>query len=333
MIKVYRGNFVESQHQVHIAVVDLEGQLLYSYGAPERPTFARSSMKPLQAIPLVETGAADYLNYEPYELAISCASHNAEGFHRKAVQGILDKIGLSVEDLQCGMHPPRRKEDYQALIRSREELTSLYSNCSGKHSGMLATAVYKEDDYSTYREVENPVQQGILKVIADVCDTPQEAIGLSVDGCGVPVHQLPLEKIAYGYAQLAAGQSLQSPDHSKALEMLREAMTTYPEMVGGTDRFDTDLMRMFPGQIVSKAGAEGVQCVGLIAKGIGIAIKCEDGSPRSLNAVTLKVLEDLGLQHDNVDSEVYQKYRESAVKNMRGDKIGRIETDFSLRKH
>ncbi|GGH84317.1 L-asparaginase II [Pullulanibacillus pueri] len=332
MIKVYRGNYVESQHEVHIAVVNTEGQLLYQYGNPERATFARSSMKPFQAVPLIETGAAAFFNYEPQELAISCASHSGEAYHRETVQNILKKINLDIDALQCGMHPPKNPEDYKALIRSGGELTPLFSNCSGKHSGMLATSVFMKEDHRVYREIESAEQQRILKVISELCETPIDQIGLSVDGCGVPVHRLPLNKTAYGYAQLAAGQSANSPEHSQALETLRDAMMKHPEMVGGYQRFDTDLMRMFPNKIVSKAGAEGVQCLGVVDRGIGIAIKCEDGNPRSLSAVTLKVLEDLGVTAPSGQDETYKKYREPAVKNMRGDSIGKIEVDLQLEK-
>lgn len=332
-IKVYRGEYLESTHEFHAAVVDQHGRLLYSYGDPERLTFARSSMKPFQAIPLIETGAAEHFKYEPKEISISCASHSGEDFHRNTVQGILNKINLGVDDLQCGMHPPKQDEDYRALIRSGEDLTPLYSNCSGKHSGMLATAVHMNEDTSLYRELDHPVQQRILKAISDICDTPVEEIATSVDGCGVPVHRLPLEKTSYGYAQLAAGQADKHPEHSETLKTIRDSMMARPEMVGGTDRFDTDIMKLFPGKIVSKGGAEGVQCVGLVDEGIGITVKCEDGNPRALSAVTLKIMEDLGFVKEVADQELYDKYRHPGVLNMRKDRIGRIDVDFELEKH
>ncbi|MGV3487396.1 MAG: asparaginase [Tuberibacillus sp.] len=330
---VYRGEYLESTHDIHAAVVDRHGKLLYSFGNPERLTFARSSMKPFQAIPLIETGAAEHFNYEPSEISISCASHNGEEFHRETVLNILNKIHLGIDDLQCGMHPPRRDEDYRKLIRSGEDLTPLFSNCSGKHSGMLATAVHMNEDVGLYRELDHPVQQRILKAISEICATPVEEIATGVDGCGVPVHRLPLEKTSYGYAQLAAGESDQYPKHNDTLKTIRDAMMTHPEMVAGTGRFDTDIMQLFPGKIVSKGGAEGVQCVGLVDEGIGITIKCEDGNPRALSAVTLKILEDLGFVKNVSDQELYDKYRHPSVLNMRKDRIGHIEVDFELKKH
>ncbi|GGH76380.1 L-asparaginase II [Pullulanibacillus pueri] len=332
-IKVYRGQYLESTHDFHAAVVDKEGRLLYSYGNPERNTFARSSMKPFQAIPLIETGAAEHYNYGAREIAISCASHSGEDFHRETVQDVLDRIDLKVNDLQCGMHPPKNDEDYKALLRSGGDLTPLYSNCSGKHSGMLATAVHMHEDYKTYRDIDHPVQQRIIRAISEVCNTPIEAIDLGVDGCGVPVHRLPLKQTAYGYAQLAAGQSTTEPERSQTLQMIRDAMMAYPEMVAGTDCFDTDFMKMFPGKVVSKGGAEGVQCFGLVEEGLGFIIKCEDGNPRALSAITLKILEDLGFVSDELKATaLYQKYRIPTVKNMRKDNIGDIEVDFELKK-
>jgi L-asparaginase II len=329
-VHVYRGEYLESTHMFHAAIVDQHGKLIHSYGDPNRPTFARSSMKPFQAIPLVETGAAYNFDYAVHELAISCASHSGEAIHRETVQGILNKINLPEDALQCGTHPPRSDEEYREHIRSGKDLTPVFSNCSGKHSGMLATAVFMGEDPSTYRQVAHPVQQRIIKVISEICDTPVEQIELGVDGCGVPVHRLPLDKTAFGYAQLAAGHSEKHPEHDQTLKLLREAMMARPDMVGGTNRFDTDIMELYPGEIVSKGGAEGVQCVGLVEQGLGIAIKMEDGSPRALSAITLKILEDLGFVGNEKNTELYKEYRVPAVQNMRKDRIGNITVDFEL---
>lgn len=329
-IHVYRGTYLESTHTFHAAVVDQHGKRLFYYGNPERLTFARSSMKPFQAIPLIETGAAEAYHYGSRELAISCASHSGEHKHRDTVQDILDKIKLPEDALQCGTHPPRRDEDYRELIHSGKDLTPLFSNCSGKHSSMLATAVHMGEEGDTYREVNHPVQQRILKVISELCETPIDRIAMGVDGCGAPVHRLPLENVAFGYAQLATGHSEKHPEHDRALQLLRDAMMEHPDLVGGTDRFDTDVMSLFPGEIVAKEGAEGVQCLGLVEKGIGMAIKIEDGNPRALSAIALTILEKLGFGKEKKDHPLYQKYRVPPVENMRKERIGNIEVNFSL---
>ncbi|MDN3016382.1 asparaginase [Paenibacillus sp. BSR1-1] len=326
-ILVYRGEHIESTHDLHVAVVNNEGKLLYSYGNPSRLTFPRSSMKPFQAVPLVETGAAERFNYTDAELSLSCASHSGEKIHRDSVLKILAKIGLEEEALQCGTHIPRDHESYKQLIREGKELTPVFSNCSGKHSSMLATAVHMKEDIGGYREIHHPVQQRILDVIEDICEVPKNDIKLSVDGCGVPVHQLPLNHVALGFARLAKPVG----GHTSALYIIRNAMVKHPEMVGGKNRFDTDLMNIFNGRIVSKAGAEAVQCVGLVEEGIGIAIKVEDGGERAASVAAIEVLKQLGLVNEQIN-QTLKGYAHAPVFNARNDRIGVIKPNFILEK-
>ncbi|TLS38633.1 asparaginase [Pseudalkalibacillus caeni] len=328
-VEIYRGNHLESTHQAHIAVVNYKGELLYSHGDPYRLTFPRSSMKPFQAIPLIETGTADFFNYHNADISVSCASHSGEPFHRSRVSDILARIGLQENDLQCGTHIPRDHDSYIKLIKSGKELTPLYSNCSGKHSGMLATAVKMGEDYESYREPNHPVQRRIMKAISETCNIPEEKIQISVDGCGVPVHRLPLYNAALGFSRLAAHTTIDDSRRQETLKRIKEAMTEYPEMVAGTDRFDTDLMRTFKGKIVAKAGAEGVQCLGVSEEGIGIAIKMEDGNARACSAVTLEVLKQLGIG-DKLIMQSLENYINPPVLNMRKDKIGVIKPVFKL---
>jgi L-asparaginase II len=330
-VSVYRGELLESTHAAHVAVVNNKGELLYYYGDPNRQTFARSSMKPFQAVPIIETGTADAFNFQPKDLSLNCASHSGEIFHRENVLDILNRINLPEDALQCGTHIPRDLEGYKALIRAGGELTPVFSNCSGKHSGMLATAVHLKEDVASYREINHPVQQRILDVIADICDYPKEKIGLSVDGCGVPVHRVPLANTAFGFARLADPETVSTEERKNALTTIRQAMTAHPEMVGGTDRFDTDLMRVYNGRLVAKAGAEAVQCIGDAQTGIGIAIKIEDGGPRATSVVAMEVLKQLGIGTPE-QFEQLKSYAEPAVENMRKDKIGVMVPTFKLQK-
>ncbi|MFC4618936.1 asparaginase [Camelliibacillus cellulosilyticus] len=324
MIRVYRGNIIESEHHYHAAVVDNKGNLIYSYGDPDRQIFARSSMKPFQAIPLVETGAADHFHYSDRELSISCASHSGEPIHRETVLKILGRIGLSENALQCGTHIPRDAESYKELIRTGKSLTPVFSNCSGKHSGMLATAVYMSEDQDTYREISHPVQQRILQSISDVFEMTRDDMPLGTDGCGVPAHTTPLNKLALAFARLATPINGQAP-HAEALKRISQAMMAHPEMVAGKDRFDTDVMALAHGKIVAKAGAEGVQCVGLVDHGIGIAVKIEDGQHRGTSAVVLDILQKLRIDLPGFqDSEAYQDYLYPIITNTHGDIVGKI---------
>lgn len=331
-INVYRGGHLESQHHIHIAVVNTKGELLYSYGDPTRATFARSSMKPLQAIPVIETGTIEAFNLEPADIAVMCASHNGEPIHRSRVLSILEKVGQPEETLQCGTHIPRDIESYKALIKEGKELSPVFSNCSGKHSGMIATAVHLHEDLGRYYILEHPVQQRILNIISELLDFPMEKIGIGIDGCGVPVHQLPLNYIALGFAYLASSDTIKDGRHSQALNTIRDAMMAHPELVAGKDRFDTDVMRTFKGRIVSKAGAEGVQCVGDVKAGIGIAIKAADGNGRAVMVAMMEVFKQLGIGNE----EIYEKlsnYVETPIKNMKKEIIGIVKPSFTLKKH
>ncbi|GAA0592486.1 asparaginase [Virgibacillus siamensis] len=328
-IHVYRGGYLESVHDVDVAVVNSDGEVLFSYGDPNRPTFARSSMKPFQAVPILETGAAKNFLFDAADIALFCSSHNGEPIHRSRILSLLEKVGEGENSLQCGTHIPRDIESYKKLIRDGKELTPVYSNCSGKHTGMLATCTYLNEETGTYRELDHPHQQRILNVISTICDFNKKAIGIGVDGCGVPVHQLPLKKIAKGFACLSQPGRMIDQTYSESLRTIRNSMMEYPEMVAGTNRFDTDLMNAFDGGIVAKAGAEGVQCIGLVDSGLGIAIKVEDGNGRAASVAAMKVLEELKIGDEETKSKL-KSYTEPTVKNMAGNAVGKITAEFQL---
>lgn len=328
-INVYRNGYIESRHYIHIAVVNTKGELLYSYGDPNYATFARSSMKPLQAIPVIETGTADAFGLEPADISVICASHSGEPMHRSRVLSILQKAGKSEDALKCGTHIPRDLDSYKALIREGKELSPVFSNCSGKHSGMIATAVHMNETAEDYYLPEHPVQQRILNIISELLDYPEDKIGIGVDGCGVPVHQLPLSYIALGFAYLAAPDKIKDNRHSEALKIIRDSMIAYPELVAGKDRFDTDVMRAFKGRIVSKAGAEGVQCIGDLKSGLGIAIKAEDGNGRAVTVAMMEVLRQLGIGNEEIYREL-SGYVETPIRNMKKEIIGMIKPSFTL---
>lgn len=330
-IQVYRGDYLESSHNIHVAVVHASGKVLATYGDSYRLTFARSSMKPFQALPVVKSGARKAFDISDKELSLFCASHSGEPFHREAVAGVLKKIGLEESALQCGTHVPRDRESYIALIKQGKELTPYYSNCSGKHAGMLTSCVHQQLDIDTYREIKHPYQQQIIDDIATVSSFTNEEIATSVDGCGVPVHQLPLYHIALSFARLAQPETWEKGQitDKQALQEVCTAMTTHPEMVAGTDRFDTDLMKAFQGRIVAKGGAEGVHCFGDTEKGVGVAIKVEDGNGRATSVAAMEVIRQL-----NIGSEATRKklknHAEVPVTNARKETIGIIKPDFTL---
>ncbi|WP_253701187.1 asparaginase [Bacillus sp. FJAT-29814] len=330
LINVTRGNLIESVHYGHIAVVDAKGQLLYYAGNPDAVVFARSSMKPIQAIPVVETGAAEHFKFSDADLSLFCASHNGEKMHTDRALSILARAGLEETCLKCGTHPPRWEERYIELIREGKEVTPLFNNCSGKHTGMLVTAKHMNEPLENYYELDHPVQQRILDAVSEMTEYPKEKIEIGIDGCGVPVHGLPLEKIAYGYARLASPKALPEK-RSEAIKRVTKAMVNAPEMVGGTDRFCSDFMRVGQGRFIGKVGAEAVYTIGDLETGLGIAIKIEDGNSRAVYPAAVEVLKQLNLLTEVQIGQLMSHYRPQ-LRNARKEVIGELVADFQLQR-
>ncbi|TWT25332.1 asparaginase [Planomicrobium sp. CPCC 101110] len=329
VVEVSRGTLVESLHRGHIAVVNAHKELLYSVGDPQKVIYARSSMKPLQAIPLVETGAADRYGFDAADLSLACASHNGEGQHTERVQAILARTGLAIDNLRCGTHNPKWEAAYEALIKSGEPLTAVYNNCSGKHSGMLATAKHMDESTEDYYKLGHPVQQRILAAISDLTEVPADKIVIGIDGCGVPVHGVPIENLALSFAKMADPGDLPEKRRN-AVEKITAAMAAEPEMVGGTARFCTDFMRIMGGRMFAKAGAEGVYCIGDKETGLGIALKIEDGNARATSAVAVEVLSQLGLLTE-AQKEGLRDYHYPPLENARKEKVGELSPVFTLK--
>lgn len=327
---VLRGGIMESSHLGHIAVVDAKGKLAYFYGDPFRLTYGRSSIKPMQAVPVVETGTADRFSFSQADLAVCCASHSGEERHRTRVLDILRRAGQAEDVLQCGFHIPADQASYIQLIQAGRQLTPCFSNCSGKHSGMVATAVHIGEDTQTYLSPDHPVQQRILQAIADITCYPQEKIHIGLDGCGAPVHLLPLYNLAWGFARMAAPDEFQAPSRRAAVGRVTDAMIAAPEMVGGNRRYCTDLMTAFAGRIFGKSGADGVYCLGDRERQLGIALKIEDGSSRAKYAVMNEILRQLDIGVGDA-LERLGEYTNPALKNFSGKVVGSIQTEFALK--
>ena len=328
LVNVERGNLVESIHRGHIAIVNAKGEVLSSMGDIDKVVYARSSMKPLQAIPIVETGAADRYGLNDWDLSLTCASHNGEEQHTDRVASILERLELKVDDLQCGTHNPRWPAAYEKLVRSGEEVTPIYNNCSGKHSGMLATARHMQETTADYYRIDHPVQQRILAVISEMTEVPAEEIEIGIDGCGVPVHGVPMKNLALSFAKLADPSEL-SETRQQAIGKVTTAMMAAPEMVAGTERFCTDFMKVMQGKMFGKTGAEGVYCIGIPEAGIGIAVKIEDGNGRATSSVVVEVLSQLNLINEEEKKQL-ASYHFPELLNARKEKIGMLRPAFSL---
>ncbi len=327
LANVYRGDLIESNHYGNLAVVAKSGQNIAGVGNSQQITYWRSAAKPFQALPVVFSGAADRYGIGDEELAIMAASHNGEEQHVEIVKGILDKIGLDESFLLCGIHSPYHKPTAKQIIRSGNEPGRLHNNCSGKHAGILTLCQYYGWSLEDYLEAEHPVQQLFLGVISEVTDYPEAKIHLGVDGCGVVVFGLPLENMALAYARLADPESL-STRYQEAAGKIARAMVDNPGLVAGTDRFNTDLMKVTGDRLVAKMGAEGVFCIG-VNKQMGIAVKIADGNRRAIPPVIVETLHQLDILSEKELDEL-EKYHIPRVLNNHRRKIGFIEPDFKL---
>ena len=311
IFELRRGRIVESIHFGAAAVVNSSGHLLAWYGGPRVVTFLRSSSKPLQALPFIERGGDNTFHLTSREIAIICGSHAGTDEHVAVIQGIQAKVGVQESDLLCGVHPVYHAPTAEAMKARDEVPTPNRHNCSGKHTGMLAHARMRGLPIADYVNPEHPIQQTVLETIAEMCGVPQAQIEIGIDGCSVPNFAMPLYNAALGFAKLCDPRGL-SAERTAACHRITAAMMAHPDMVGGPGSFDTRLMEVCGGRMLSKGGAEGYLAMGIMAgalgadsSGIGIVLKIADGdlSIRKPNselynrvrpAVALELLRQLG---------------------------------------
>ena len=329
-MQVTRGTARESLHRGAVAVVDRSGRVRYRAGDPELELFLRSSAKPLQAIPLIESGAVDTFGLGEHEVAVTCGSHSAEPEHLAAVRSILEKAGLDEGALQCGVQPPLDAAQAAALARAGRTPTALHHNCSGKHAGMLATCRAHGWPVDTYRAPDHPVQREIAGIVGEFCGVSSAAMATGTDGCGVPTFHLTVAQTALAFARLADPADL-APRRRTAAARLVRVMVAHPRMVAGTGRLDTVLMEAFPGRLVAKEGAEGVSGIGLVERGWGIGVKIEDGSRRGLGAVVLETLRQLEFVSAS-DLDALAAHYRPEIRSTDGRVVGEMHAVFTLEK-
>jgi len=299
LVEVLRGSRIESEHRGRVAVVDAEGNPVLTLGDIARPVFPRSAIKPLQALPLVESGAADRFGFGDDELALASASHAGEPAHVVVVERMLARAGLDPGALACGAHPPIHAASAQALVRSGREPSALHNNCSGKHAGFLCAACAIGADPAGYTDPAHPVQRAVKAALETAAGVTLDDRGCAIDGCSVPTWPLPLERLAYAFARFGTGRGL-APQRARAAARIRAAYAARPHLVAGTGRFCTEIMKLFGIRVFVKTGAEGMFCGALPEQGLGIAIKCDDGAARAAE-VMMAVLIGRLLARDDAD--------------------------------
>ncbi|BBA78651.1 putative L-asparaginase II [cyanobacterium endosymbiont of Rhopalodia gibberula] len=286
-VHLLREGIVESAHQVEATVCDARGRLLLVAGNSETTAFVRSALKPFQSIAVVTTGTLERYELNDKDLAVICSSHQGTVEQARQVFNVLWRADIDPSALQCPIPVGCR--------------SPLQHNCSGKHAAMLAICQQRNWPLNTYLEKSSPVQHLILDKIGELLAMPGAELISAHDDCGAPTYSMKLSQMAHLYAQLASGNNLD-------LERIVRAMTYYPTMVAGVGAFDTELMRLTEGELVSKSGAEGIQCVGRVGEGIGLAIKVMDGSKRAKYATALHVLRNIGWITPSVAETLAEKF-------------------------
>ena len=323
VVHVLRGDILESRHLCEAAVCDVEGRLHAGTEHSRRFTTLRSSAKPFQLLALVERGWADHWRFGDEQLAIMAASHTGSAYHRALVAGILERLGLEPRHLACGYHDPIDPESL-AEVRLDPGLRSpIYNNCSGKHAGMLALARAEGWPVEGYERPDHPVQQAIKRVMIDLCGVPSDELKTATDDCGVPVFATSLPVMARLYARLAAALDA-GEARERALHRIRTAMTSYPQAVGGAQRFSTRLMEVLRGRMVAKGGAEGLECMGLQGRGLGLVVKCEDGAHRAAAPAAIALLDQLGILQEAERGQL-EDLRAPRLRNHAGVEVGHLE--------
>lgn len=322
LVEVTRGTMVESRHAGTVAVLDAKGKVVLGCGDIAQSIYPRSAIKPIQALPLIESGAAEHYKLSDQEVALACASHGGETRHVAAVLSWLGRIGCTVDDLECGAHPPSHEASAAALYRANGQATQLHNNCSGKHTGFLTLARHMGWPTKGYIRADHPVQQTVLKGLQDLCGVDLGGGAKGIDGCGIPVVGIPLDRLALAMARLADPSRL-SPARTAAVQRIRQAMTREPFFVAGTGRFCTRLMTALGDQVVAKTGAEGVYMAALPKQGLGICIKVQDGASRAAQIALAAVLERLGIAGA-------RELETAPLSNVAGLRIGEVRPAAAL---
>ena len=317
LVEVTRGDLVESVHRGAVAIANAKGEIVFSLGDIETPTFPRSSLKMVQALPLVESGAADAFGLSDEEIALACASHSGEPMHTARVAKWLEKIGCTEHDLACGAHPSRVEAVNDEMIRKGEKPTRIFNNCSGKHTGFLTVCRHWDIATSGYETHDHPLQVAIAKALGELAEIKGE-LPCGIDGCVAPAFALPTSAFARVLAQYAdpSGQPMQ---RGAAMKHIVAAMIAHPDLVAGTGRSDTILMRAANGRVATKAGAEAYYAAIIPEAGLGVALKIDDGAGRAAETAIAAILDKLGVLTD--DKAAHEIIR-APIPNTRGKIVG-----------
>ena len=320
-VRVDRGGRPEALLQGALVVMDDIGRPLAHSGDPGWSTYARSSLKMIQALPLVRSGAADRFGLEPRHLALCCASHSGEPAHVATAREILARCGSDESVLHCGPHPPFHDESAAELVRRGETPLAIHSDCSGKHAGMIATCVHRGWPVETYWQPDHPLQLEIRLTLGELADV--EDLPFAIDGCGVPTFFLPIDRFAHALARFVAGTGPAAPDANHTGRLF-DAMVAHPEMVGGTGRYCTELARATNRPTLAKGGAEGIYAAAWRdddGRGVALVAKAASGDERCREFAVTEAMAQLGCLDDDGLARL-APFHTAPLRNWAGEVVG-----------
>lgn len=319
LVEATRGPLVESLHRGAVAVCDAGGDIVAGWGDIERAVFPRSAVKPLQALPLIESGAAAHFGVSDEEIALACASHAGDAKQTELVERWLRRVGLGVADLECGSQIPTDPDAALALAIEGGKPSALHNNCSGKHCGMLTTALHMGEPTKGYVGADHPVQRRITDTLGEMAGTMPQHTPFGTDGCGIPTFALPLSGLATALARMADPSSL-PPIRRDAARRIVAAMSGHPDLIAGRGRLSTLVMRAAP-SIVVKGGAEGVYAAILPGRGLGVAVKIDDGANRAAEVAMLAILRHLRALSAEEEA-LLADHCQPTIRNVAGEPVG-----------
>ena len=322
LVEALRGSLVESRHRGAVSVMDADGRQVLEIGDVEQPVFPRSAVKAIQALPLVESGAADAFGFGDREIALACASHSGEPAHTELALSMLAWAGLCEDDYACGSQWPTNSEATIALARAGGSPTQAHNNCSGKHAGFLCTCVHEGIDHGGYTTHGHKLQELVREAMESVTGAAHAVDHCATDGCSIPTYAVPLKSLARGFARMATGTDLPRR-RAEAAKRILSACMAEPFYVAGTGRADTAMMEAGRGRLFTKVGAEGVFCAAIPEMGMGIALKCDDGATRAAEVMIAAVVRKLLARDDPLRAALAPMAR-PALKNWRGTEVGEL---------
>ncbi|MCD2175612.1 asparaginase [Rhizobium sp. C4] len=322
LVEVTRGDVVESRHRGMVVVVDGDGKIVFEAGDVDAAVFPRSSCKAMQALPLMESGAAEAYGFGDKELALACSSHSGEDGHAELARQMIAATGRDEEVLECGSHWSFQQPILIEQASHGPKPGQLYNNCSGKHAGFICACCHTGTETRGYVGYDHPLQAEIRGIMENLTGSILGHDNCGVDGCSIPTYASPLKGLAHGFAKMATGTGLE-PIRAKSARRLMQACMAEPWYVAGTKRACTALMQAAPGRIFAKTGAEGVFVAAIPEQGIAMAMKCDDGATRAAESMVAATLARFFKDEPELHGTL-MAMANSEMRNWNGIKVGDV---------